>query len=207
MNAPVAAVFHLANVFQKIIDRLYHCPFPQQYLVPHIHQLVFHVLPQPGDQLDALLIQPFKNFLGDIAPVSEEFSAQFPAQLVDNVNVPVVNGARRKAKGAYLPPVIDNQMQFKAVKPPGRAFSPRCVGFEYFMAVHAPVMADFQGGGINKTNARTPPVPESLRIHKQGKQGTAHQFHKPVVTDQGGKLLPHRNAHMPLVIPLETPVT
>jgi hypothetical protein len=110
MNAPVATVFHLANVFQKIIHRLYHRPFPQQYLVPHIHQLVFHVLPQPGVQLDALLIQPFKKFLGDIAPLSEEFPAQFTAQPVDDIIVPVVNGAGGKAQGAYFPTVVDNQV-------------------------------------------------------------------------------------------------
>jgi len=40
-------------VSQKIIDRLYYRPFPQQYFVSDIHQLVFHILPQPGDQLNS----------------------------------------------------------------------------------------------------------------------------------------------------------
>jgi hypothetical protein len=110
MNASVPAVFHLANVFQEVIHRLYYHSFPQQYLVPHIHQLVFHVLPQTGDQLDALLIQVFKKFLGDITPVSEEFPAQFTAQPVDDIIAPVVNVAGGKAQGAYFPAVIDNQV-------------------------------------------------------------------------------------------------
>jgi hypothetical protein len=53
-DAPVAPVFHLADVFQKIIQRLYSCLFPYQYLVHHINQLILHILPQPRNQLDAL---------------------------------------------------------------------------------------------------------------------------------------------------------
>jgi hypothetical protein len=42
--------------------------------------------------------------------------------------------------------VVDNQMQFEAVKPSRRAFSPSRMEFEHFMAVYPPDMAHFQGG-------------------------------------------------------------
>jgi hypothetical protein len=45
-------------------------------------------------------------------------------------------------------------MQGKAVKPPGRASSPRRPGFEHCMA---PDMAHFQKGSIDKTDAGTHP--------------------------------------------------
>jgi hypothetical protein len=116
-------VFHRADVFQKVIHRFYHRPFPQQYLVPHVHQLILHVLPFP-----------------------EELPAQFTAQPANNIKVTVINSARSKTKGAYLPQVVDNQMQFEAVKPSRGAFSPRRMEFEYFVAVYPPDMAHFQGG-------------------------------------------------------------
>jgi len=106
----MAAVFHLADVFQKIIHRLYHRTFAQQYLVPHIHQLILHIFPQSRDQLNALFIQTFKQILGDVTAIPEEFPLQFTAQNVDDINVPVIYIAWRKAKGAYFPAVVDNQV-------------------------------------------------------------------------------------------------
>jgi hypothetical protein len=84
--------------------------------------------------------------LGDIATVPKEFPAQFPAQTVYDIKVPVINGALSKVKGAYLSPIVNNQMQLKAIKPSCRGFSPCSAGFEHFMAVDTPVMAYFQGG-------------------------------------------------------------
>jgi hypothetical protein len=97
---------------------------------------VFHLL-------DALLIQVFEQGLGNIAPVPEKLSAQFAAQLVNNIKVTVTNITRSKTKGTYLALVVDNQMQFEAVKPSRGAFPPRRMEFE---AVYPPDMAHFQGG-------------------------------------------------------------
>jgi hypothetical protein len=41
-NAPMAAVFNLADVFQKVIHTLYHRTLPQQDLIIHVHQYVLH---------------------------------------------------------------------------------------------------------------------------------------------------------------------
>jgi hypothetical protein len=54
----------------------------------------------------------FKQLLGDIAPIPEEFPAHLPAQYVNDVKIPVVNVARSKAKGTRLSHVVNNQMQF-----------------------------------------------------------------------------------------------
>jgi hypothetical protein len=75
----MAAVLYLTDVLQKIIDRLYHRSFPEQYFVSHVHQNVFHILAQPRNYLDALLIQMFKKRLRNISPVGKEFSFQLTA--------------------------------------------------------------------------------------------------------------------------------
>jgi hypothetical protein len=49
-------------------------------------------------------------FGGDIPPISEEFSAQIPAQLGNDVTIAVVYVAWSKAKGTYLTPIVDTQM-------------------------------------------------------------------------------------------------
>jgi hypothetical protein len=173
-------VFYLADVFQKVIHRFYHRPFPQQYLVPHVHQLILHVLPFP-----------------------EKLPAQFTAQLANNVNVAAVNIARSKTKGTYLPLAVDNQMQFEAVKPSRRAFSPRRMEFE---AVYPPDMAHFQGGQSIKLMPLHSPRLNPCVYKSKGISACPHQLHKPVVTDRMGEISP-MNADMPLVIPLEAPIT
>ena len=82
----MTAVFHLADVFQKIINRFYHRPFSQQQLVLHIHQNVLHIFSQLGYQLDALPVQALKQSLRDIPPIPEELPVQFAAQPADNVD-------------------------------------------------------------------------------------------------------------------------
>ena len=68
----MTGVFYVADVFQKIIDCLYHRPFAHQYLISYIHQLILHTLPWPGNQMNARVIQLFKQPLTDIAPIPEE---------------------------------------------------------------------------------------------------------------------------------------
>jgi len=74
------------------------------------------------------------------------------------------------------------------------------------MAIDAPYIADFQRGGVDKADAGTLPTPEPLGIYEKGKQNVAHQFHKPVIADRRGEIVPHINADLALVIPLETSV-
>ena len=149
----------------------------------------------------------FKKLLRNIASVSKLLPPQLTAQWVDDINAPVVNVARSKVKRTYLTPVIDNKMQFKAIKPPDRVFPPRRAEFKHFMAVNTPVIAYFQGGRVDKADARRFPAPESLGIQEHGEQGVAHKFHKPVITDQIWKIILLMSADMPFIIPLETAVS
>jgi ribulose-5-phosphate 4-epimerase/fuculose-1-phosphate aldolase len=88
------AVFHLADVFQKVIHTLYYRPFPQQQLIIHVHQYILNIPAQTGNQLDTLTPQVFKQRLRNITTVSEELSPQVTAQPVDNIPIPIVNIAR-----------------------------------------------------------------------------------------------------------------
>ena len=147
-KAAVTAVFHLADVFQTIINRFYDRPFPQQELVFHVHHNVFHMLSQLAYQWDSLPIQALKQGLRALTPVPEAFPVQFAAQPDDDVKVPLVNGAGCTAQAADFPTVVANQVPFEAVKPHDTALSPRRPPCEHFMAVHAPVMAHLQDGGV-----------------------------------------------------------
>ena len=88
-------------------------PFPHQYLVSDIHQLVFHIFPRTSEQLNVLLIQVFKQFLGYITPIPEEFPVQFPAQYIYDIKILVINVAWGKAKGAYLCQLVDTMCNLK----------------------------------------------------------------------------------------------
>ena len=70
-QASVSGVFDLRDVLELIIDRFYDGTLPEHKLVREVHDLVFHVGAQLGDQLNATLEQLSEQRLCDVASVSE----------------------------------------------------------------------------------------------------------------------------------------
>jgi hypothetical protein len=54
-GSPVPGMFHLANVFQFVVDGLNDRTFPQQYPVPQTHKPVFHILLDACYQMDTIV--------------------------------------------------------------------------------------------------------------------------------------------------------
>jgi len=81
----------------------------------------------------------------NIPPIPEAFSAQVPAQPINDFTVTIITVVWNKAKGAYLFPVVDKQMQLKAVKLSPGLF-PRAAQIKHVMAINAPIVVCLQRG-------------------------------------------------------------
>ena len=60
-HAAVARMLDLTNVLELIIDRLAQGALAQEDFVEHRHQLVLHIFPDLGDQLQARLPELIKE--------------------------------------------------------------------------------------------------------------------------------------------------
>ncbi len=69
-------MFNLANVLELIIHRLNQRSFPQQNLVHQLEEALFHVWLGFGHELQAALIEFFKQLLAHVAPVPKELTEQ-----------------------------------------------------------------------------------------------------------------------------------
>ena len=65
-------MFHLCNVLQLVIYRLYDGTFPEQQFVRHAYQSTFHVVFKFGDKLYAVHEQALEKVLADIAFVCDQ---------------------------------------------------------------------------------------------------------------------------------------
>ncbi|MDR2071735.1 MAG: hypothetical protein LBP81_10020 [Treponema sp.] len=75
------------------------------------------------------------------------------------------------------------------------------------MLVNTPVVAYFQRRCIDKADACWLSLSKKLGIQRQGEGATAHELHKPVVTDQMGEIAGKLLTNVLLIIPFETPVS
>jgi hypothetical protein len=53
-------MFGMRGIFEFIVDCFDHRTLPQQYLVPHAHQLILHVISYSGHQMDPVVKQECK---------------------------------------------------------------------------------------------------------------------------------------------------
>lgn len=76
--------------------------------------------------------------------------------------VAVINVAWSEVKSKQFSWIIDDQMQFKAIKPARGGFAPLSEVFEHFMPVNTTVVANGNGGDVNKGH-------KALIAHEPGK--------------------------------------
>ena len=151
---PMAGMLNLRNVFQLVDDAFDNGALAEHQPVIQRHQPLFHVALKLGHQLNTggfeqLLCQ----LLRDIALVRKDFTEQLLQQLGDWG--PVIGVAGRETDVEEFTSVIDHQMQFEAKEPIDRSFSACGKVFKHFMLWNPAVVADFQRGGVHKTDAAT----------------------------------------------------
>lgn len=81
--AAVARVVYVKDTHQQVVDGFDDGSFAQPIFVRELHQGVFHVFADAGDQLDSLLEEGVEK-LGQVALVGETFSLEAVEQFVQH---------------------------------------------------------------------------------------------------------------------------
>ena len=82
-----------------------------------MHQGIFHILHNHGNQMNIIDKQPFKQVLRDIPSITKEFSEKLLMKSPVFEQFPIVNMCLCNKEFNYLSLVIDNQMKLKAEEP------------------------------------------------------------------------------------------
>jgi hypothetical protein len=108
-------VLDLRDILELIDNRLDNRPFTQQEFIRKVHELIFHVFAQPGDELESLLKEQLCEGSGNVAAIPE----QLPAQVFHHLRnwCPVIDVAWGQTTSQQIPSIIDRQVQFKPKKP------------------------------------------------------------------------------------------
>src|SRR5512135_2137944 len=114
-RAPMTRMLDLRNILELVDNRFDNRSFAQQELVRQMHELVFHVFAQPGDELEALFKEQSSQGSRDIAAIPKQLAPQTFDQSWNRLTV--INIAGSQTTGQQIAAVVDRQVQFKAVKP------------------------------------------------------------------------------------------
>lgn len=83
-------MLNLTYIFQFIVDCFNQSPFSQQDFIGDVHGCVFHIITDFSDQMNTTDEKGFKEFLRDIAFVTEEFSPNLFQHFTSDQRFPVV---------------------------------------------------------------------------------------------------------------------
>jgi hypothetical protein len=97
-----------------------------------MHQGIFHILSDFGNQMNIIDKQLFKQVSTDITLISKEFSEEFLMEFPVFERFSVVNMCLGDEEFNNLSLIIDNQMKLKTEKPPDGRFA-GCHSFENLM--------------------------------------------------------------------------
>src|SRR6266567_5053717 len=137
----VTRMLDLRDVFELVNDGLNNGPFAQQQLVRQMHELVFHVFAQPGDELEPLLKKQLRERSGNVAAISEELAAQSLDQLRHRGAIIAIAGSQ--ATRQQVASIIDRQVQFKAEEPTHRSLATPSISGKNPMLTDASGITDF----------------------------------------------------------------
>src|SRR5260370_21913685 len=87
-----------------------------------MHQLVFHVLPQSGDELKSLLKEQLGKRSRDIAPISNHLASQMFDHLGNGLTI--IDLACSQAASEQLASIIHRQMQLETKEPAHARLTP-----------------------------------------------------------------------------------
>ena len=117
----VPSVFHLAPIFQLIVDALDQRPLTEQELIDHRHEFVVPVALEFGEQLQTVCPQLLEPFLADVATIAEPFAPEWADQLGDGTAILDLSRCECEAEPFTL--LVDDQMQLEALEPTHAAFA------------------------------------------------------------------------------------
>jgi hypothetical protein len=95
----------LRDILELIDNRLDNRPFPQQEFIGKVHELIFPIFTQPGDELESLLKEQLCEGSGNVATIPKQLTSQFFDQLRNRSSI--IDVAWSQATSQQLPSVID----------------------------------------------------------------------------------------------------
>jgi len=199
----MTTVFNWGNVFQLIVDGFDQHPFAQEQFVVEPDQAWFHVPLDWGEQFYTALHQPRQQVFGQIAFITDQFAKEALSQLWNWAAI--IHVARGEAASEEVAAVVDDQMQFEAVKPIDRILAALGQSSKDPMVVDAAVVTDHQFGRIDKREAVTRPS-TGLQVCRQWRQDGRDELHEAIVTDQPRKVPAQGRQNVPSVERLEVAI-
>ena len=116
VGAAVTRMLDLADILELVVDALDDRTFTQKQLVGKREQPPAHILARFGHEVKAPLDQELLGErLGDVAAIPTEFADETTRESGDRT--PVIHVAPRQAEGQQLAPIVDDQVEFEAIKP------------------------------------------------------------------------------------------
>lgn len=117
-----------------------------------MHELVFHVLTESGNELESVFKEQIREGSRDRATIPKQLAAQMFDHLGNGLTVIDIAGSQTTCQ--QLPAVVDGQMQLEAVKPSRTALAALGVSGKDAMLANALRMTGFQRRGVNEANTR-----------------------------------------------------
>ena len=148
-------MLNLANVFKFITNSLNQCTLAEKDFIRDMHQAVFHVLSQFGNQVNAVYKDLFKTSLGDVSLISEKFAVDLGQQVGSGQRISVINIPGSEDKIQDLSLVVDDKMHLQSKEPSYAAVSFTSKSFKNFVAMLTLDMAGSDWGRVDKGYAST----------------------------------------------------
>src|SRR5438045_8937724 len=152
----MARVLNLRNIFELVDNGLDNGSFAQQQFIRKVHEMVFHVFTQSGDELKPLFKEQVRQGSGNIAAIPE----QLATQMFDHASngSAIIDVARSQATGKQFTLIIDSQVQLEAVKPAHTRFPSPGIQRKDTILADPFRMTNLQRGSINETYACAGPI-------------------------------------------------
>ena len=111
----MSGMLNLRDVLELVIDGFNNGAFSQKELILQKHQAILHILLDRSDEMQVLSKKLFNQGLGNVTFVGKELTEKCRCQI--GYGFTVIQVARGEIEGQDFPPVIDDQMEFEAIKP------------------------------------------------------------------------------------------
>ena len=139
----MARMLDLRDILELIDNGLDNRPFAQQELVREMHELIFHVFAQAGDEMESLFKEQCGQGSGNVATVPKELATQlFDHRGNRSTIIDIARGQTTRQQFAL---VIDRQVQLKTKEPAHAALAPLGIRHKDAVLVDLFGITDLQG--------------------------------------------------------------
>lgn len=119
--------------------------------IREMHELILHVLAQPGDELEPVFKEQLREGSGNVAAIPKQLAPQSFDQA--RHRSAIIDIARSQTTRKPLASIIDGQVEFEAVKPAHAGFAAFGIGGKDAMPTDPFGITDLQRSRVNEADA------------------------------------------------------